>query len=172
MAREFFQRVDSWLDATGEKLEKKTMRLYIDIIGPIVMMAFAGAVLFLMPSQINVLATGSITERSFPILLMILILAGGTFLLVKEIFNIAVKKKANVVETNLLVEVKALIILAILALFWLLLEVVGFAISSIVMGMLMLLFFRVKKIHYYVIVAATALIITFFFQYVLNVRLP
>ena len=109
MAREFFQRIDSWLDSTGEKLEKRTVRLYVDIIGPLVFMAFAGAVLFLMPSQITVLSTGSITEQSFPTLLMMLILAGGAVLLVKEIFNMVVKKKANVVETNLLVEVKALI---------------------------------------------------------------
>lgn len=172
MAREFVQRIDSWLDATGERLEKKTVRLYVDIITPIIFIIFAVAVLLAMPSQIALLSSGSINERSFPTLLMFLIIICGVVLLGKEIFNIISKKKANIVETTALVEVKALIILGILVLYWLLMGLIGFIISSILLGLAMLLFFRVKKVSYYIIVSVVAVLIGVFFQYVLNVRLP
>ncbi|MBO7175668.1 MAG: tripartite tricarboxylate transporter TctB family protein [Treponema sp.] len=172
MAREFFQRIDSWLDATGEKLEKKKIRLYVDIITPIIFIIFAVAVLLAMPSQIALLSSSSINERSFPTLLMFLIIICGVVLLGKEIFNIISKKKANIVETTALVEVKALIILGILVLYWLLMGLIGFIISSILLGLAMLMFFRVKKVSYYIIVSVVAVLIGVFFRYVLNVRLP
>lgn len=172
MAREFFQRIDSWLDATGEKLEKKKIRLYVDIIAPIIFIIFAVAVLLAMPSQIALLSSSSINERSFPTLLMFLIIICGVVLLGKEIFNIVSKKKVNIVETTALVEVKALIILGILVLYWLLMGLIGFIISSILLGLAMLMFFRVKKVSYYIIVSVVAVLIGVFFRYVLNVRLP
>ena len=172
MAREFFQRIDSWLDATGEKLEKKKIRLYVDIITPIIFIIFAVAVLLAMPSQIALLSSSSINERSFPTLLMFLIIICGVVLLGKEIFNIVAKKKVNIVETTALVEVKALIILGILVLYWLLMGLIGFIISSILLGLAMLMFFRVKKHSYYIIVSVVAVLIGVFFRYVLNVRLP
>lgn len=172
MAREFFQRIDSWLDATGEKLEKKKIRLYVDIITPIIFIIFAVAVLLAMPSQIALLSSSSINERSFPTLLMFLIIICGVVLLGKEIFNIVAKKKVNIVETTALVEVKALIILGILVLYWLLMGLIGFIISSILLGLAMLMFFRVKKPSYYIIVSVMAVLIGVFFRYVLNVRLP
>ncbi len=172
MAREFVQRIDSWLDATGEKLEKKKVRLYVDIITPIIFIIFAVAVLLAMPSQIALLSSSSINERSFPTLLMFLIIICGVVLLIKEIYNIISKKKANIVETTVLVEVKALIILGILVLYWLLMGLVGFIVSSILLGLAMLMFFRVKKVSYYIIVSVVAVLIGVFFRYVLNVRLP
>lgn len=172
MAREFVQRIDSWLDATGEKLEKKKVRLYVDIITPIIFIIFAVAVLLAMPKQIALLSSGSINERSFPTLLMFLIIICGVVLLGKEIFNIVSKKKVNIVETTALVEVKALIILGILVLYWLLMGLIGFIISSILLGLAMLIFFRVKKVSYYIIVSVVAVLIGVFFRYVLNVRLP
>lgn len=172
MAREFLQRIDSWLDATGEKLEKKKVRLYVDIITPIIFIIFAVAVLLAMPKQIALLSSGSINERSFPTLLMFLIIICGVVLLIKEIYNIISKKKANIVETTVLVEVKALIILGILVLYWLLMGLVGFIVSSILLGLAMLMFFRVKKPSYYIIVSVVAVLIGVFFRYVLNVRLP
>ena len=172
MAREFFQRIDSWLDATGEKLEKKKIRLYVDIITPIIFIIFAVVVLLAMPSQIALLSSSSINERSFPTLLMFLIIICGVVLLGKEIFNIVSKKKVNIVETTALVEVKALIILGILVLYWLLMGLIGFIISSILLGLTMLIFFRVKKVSYYIIVSVVAVLIGVFFRYVLNVRLP
>lgn len=172
MAREFLQRIDSWLDATGEKLEKKKIRLYVDIIAPTIFIIFAVAVLLAMPSQIALLSSSSINERSFPTLLMFLIIICGVVLLGKEIFNIVAKKKVNIVETTALVEVKALIILGILVLYWLLMGLIGFIISSILLGLAMLIFFRVKKVSYYIIVSVVAVLIGVFFRYVLNVRLP
>ena len=172
MAREFIQRIDSWLDATGEKLEKKKVKLYVDILTPIIFIIFAVAVLLAMPKQIALLSSGSINERTFPTMLMLLIIICGVVLLVKEIYTIISKKKANIVETTVLVEVKALIILGILVLYWLLMGLVGFIISSILLGLAMLMFFRVKKPSYYIIVSVVAVLIGVFFRYVLNVRLP
>ena len=172
MAREFLQRIDSWLDATGEKLEKKKVKLYVDILTPIIFIIFAVAVLLAMPKQIALLSSGSINERTFPTMLMLLIIICGVVLLVKEIYNIISKKKANIVETTVLVEVKALIILGILVLYWLLMGLIGFIISSILLGLAMLMFFRVKKPSYYIIVSVVAVLIGVFFRYVLNVRLP
>ena len=144
----------------------------MDILTPIIFIIFAVAVLLAMPKQIALLSSGSINERTFPTMLMLLIIICGVVLLVKEIYNIISKKKANIVETTVLVEVKALIILGILVLYWLLMGLIGFIISSILLGLAMLMFFRVKKPSYYIIVSVVAVLIGVFFRYVLNVRLP
>lgn len=168
----FIESLDSWLDKTGEKLESKKVKLYTDIIGPLVFMIFAAAVLLLMPSQIILLDESQINPRTFPVLLMGLILICSAVQLIKEIVRIVKKNDPAVKEINLLVEVKALIILVILIGYAVLMQVIGFTISSVLAGVAMLLFFRIKKPLYYAIIIFAAVLIGVFFRSVLNVPLP
>ena len=168
----FIESLDSWLDKTGEKLESKKVKLYTDIIGPLVFMIFAATVLLLMPSQIILLDESQINPRTFPVLLMGLILICSAVQLIKEIVRIVKKNDPAVKEINLLVEVKALIILVILIGYAVLMQVSGFTISSVLAGVAMLLFFRIKKPLYYAIIIFAAVLIGVFFRSVLNVPLP
>ena len=168
----FIESLDSWLDKTGDKLESKKVKLYTDIIGPLVFMIFAAAVLLLMPSQIILLDESQINPRTFPVLLMWLILICSAVQLIKEIVRIVKKNDPAVKEINLLVEVKALIILVILIGYAVLMQVIGFTISSVLAGVAMLLFFRIKKPLYYAIIIFAAVLIGVFFRSVLNVPLP
>lgn len=168
----FIESLDSWLDKTGEKLESKKVKLYTDIIGPLVFMIFAATVLLLMPSQIILLEESQINPRTFPVLLMGLILICSAVQLIKEIVRIVKKNDPAVKEINLLVEVKALIILVILIGYAVLMQVIGFTISSVLAGVAMLMFFRIKKPLYYAIIIFAAVLIGVFFRSVLNVPLP
>ena len=163
---------DNNYQVPDEKLESKKVKLYTDIIGPLVFMIFAATVLLLMPSQIILLDESQINPRTFPVLLMGLILICSAVQLIKEIVRIVKKNDPAVKEINLLVEVKALIILVILIGYAVLMQVIGFTISSVLAGVAMLLFFRIKKPLYYAIIIFAAVLIGVFFRSVLNVPLP
>jgi len=112
------------------------------------------------------------TARTFPSLLLWVIVGGAILLLLQEIAKIIRKQPIQVVSLDLLTEIKAVVILALLVLYALLIPVLGFIITSILFGIGMLVFFRIRKWNYYVIVTIAALSIGLLFQVVLNVRLP
>lgn len=169
---QFIDSYEQWLDKIGAKLEKKKIKLYVNFIGPIVFIIFALTVLFLMPSQILLLEQTTITPRSFPTLLMGLILLCSVLQLVIEIVKTIKTKKPEVKEINALVEVKALILMVMLILYALLINFLGFILSSILFGAGMLAFFRVKNALFYLIIVLAAVVVGIFFQTILNVPLP
>ena len=81
-------------------------------------------------------------------------------------------KKCDMKELHLLVEVRTLIILALLVGYLLLLKPIGFILSSVLFGIALICYFRVRKWYYYLIVATAAVLIGVLFQMVLHVRLP
>ncbi len=164
--------IDKWLDDTGEKLGKKTIRYNPDLIGAVLMFGLSVAFLLMMPSQIKLTETSTINARTFPRLVFMIVLVLSVLLFFKEIAKIVLKKGSASRELNLLVEVRALIIFVFIAMYYLLLEPIGFIASSIVFGICMTAYFRVRKWYYYAIVAACAIAVGLVFQYVLHVRLP
>lgn len=168
----FLQSMDVAIDRTAQNFEGKKVKLYTDIVGPIVFIIFALAVLFLMPEQIKLTEESKINARTFPVILMGMILFFSVLLLIKEIIKIITKKNVNVKEIEVLTEIKALIILVLLIIFLVLMNFIGFLLASMIFSVLMLYFFRIKNWKYYIIILIAAVLISLLFQYGLKVRLP
>ncbi|MBK5200930.1 MAG: tripartite tricarboxylate transporter TctB family protein [Spirochaetaceae bacterium] len=170
--KKFLDSVDLLIDNTGTKLERHNMNVPINIVGAILFIIIAIVGLSLVPSQIKLNTSSAITARTFPLLMLRIVLIFSVVLLLKDIIAIIRKKDIEMKEINLLVEIRALIILAMLILFLVLLHFSSFIASSIVFGILMLFYFRSRKLSSYIIICSSAIIIGFLFQYVLKVRLP
>ena len=150
----------------------RKIRYYPTLVGAAVFFMLALAILVLMPSQIKIRADQTITARTFPAALAIMMLGGSIMLAAKDLYRLARKLPIEVAELDLGTEIRALILLALLAFFALLMRLIGFIPGSVVFGLLMLVYFRVKKPAYYAVVAVAAIIVGVIFRYALNVRLP
>lgn len=165
-------RLDSKIDRMGETLKDKKVKFYPTLVGPIVFLLFALAAFLAMPSQVKIQAEGATTARTFPTLLLEIIVVGSVVLLATELFKIIRKKTIEVQEIEILTEIKAVVILALLGLYALLMPLIGFIESSLLFSVAMLYYFRIKKRSYYLIVVLSALVIGLIFRYLLGVRLP
>lgn len=168
----FFDKIDRKLDAIGLKLKDKDFSFYPNIIGPVCFIVIAVIFLLLMPSQIAVREGDTITARTFPKMLFTIILVLSSVLLVLEIRKIITHKEIEQKKLNALVEVRTLIILGLLVGYLILLRPLGFIVSSILFGIGMVCYFRVRKWYYYAIVGLSAVFIGILFRVVLNVPLP
>lgn len=166
------EKIDFFIDKSAKKLESKSVRVPINTIGALLFISVSSILLFLLPSQIKVNTASQITARTFPQLMLRIILFFSIFLFIKEIFAIVLKKDREYKEINLLVEVRFIILLMLLILFLVMLHFTSFIVSSIIYGILMLFYFRSKKILSYIIIILAAFIIGFLFQNILHVRLP
>lgn len=167
-----FRKIDNKIDQWGMALDGKKVTFYPEIVGPALCIIFAVVVLLLMPSQIKINTTRSVTARTFPTILMGIILVFSTILLVKELYKMIRKIPVHTIELEVLSEIKALILLLMLIGYYLLMKWIGFIPSSVLFSVAMLYYFRVKNWKYYIIVVSAALIIGVVFRYVLHVRLP
>ena len=112
-----------------------------------------------------------VNGRAFPNLLMLVMLVCCAALIIKEAVKLVRKQPIAWKTINLLVEVKALIILGILLVTFLLCKYTGlFVIGAVFCVLGFLVFFRCKKWSYYVITLALAVAIWCAFRFGLGVR--
>lgn len=125
-----------------------------------------------MPKQVPVSDTDVINGRAFPTLLMVVMMIFSGIILLKELYNYFIKKcPLTTKKVNLLVEVKALEILAILFLTYLICKITDlFVIGAIFCCLGFLLYFRCRKKSYYAITLVTAVLIWVAFRFGLNVN--
>lgn len=168
----FFDKIDQKLDRIGAKLEGKVVRYNPSLVGSLLFIVFGVVFLIIMPQQIHLTGSDTINAQTFPRLLLQLILFFSVIIFIKEIVKMAMHKKCDMKELHLLVEVRTLIILALLVGYLLLLKPIGFILSSVLFGIALICYFRVRKWYYYLIVATAAVLIGVLFQMVLHVRLP
>ena len=162
----FNQRIDAW----GQKLQEKEFRIPVDLTAGIVFFLFALVVLLIMPSQVEVSEKDVVNGRAFPTLLMVIMMVCCAILIGKELFKLATKKPLNWKTVNALVEVKALIILAILVVTWLIAKLTGlFVLGALFCCLAFLIYFRCKKVSYYVITLSLAVVIWAVFRFALRV---
>ena len=166
------KRVDGKIDTVGESLEGRMVKFYPSLVGPLVFLAFAVTAFLLMPSQVKVQENVATTARTFPTLLLQIMIGGSVVLLGTELVKIIRKMKIEVIQIELLTEIKAVVILLMLILYALLMPLIGFIASSLLFSVAMLYYFRIKKGSYYLIVVISALLIGVIFRYILGVRLP
>lgn len=169
---QFMSKINSFLDAFGDRWEGKQAHFYPSLIGPILFLLASIIGFLLMPSQVKIQEGAATTARTFPSLMLSLILVCSIILIGREVVKIVRKQPIEVVILDVMTEIRAVIILALLVLYAFLIPVLGFIVTSVLFGLAMLFFFRVKTWWYYLIIAVSAVAIGLLFQVVLNVRLP
>ena len=164
--------LDEKRDTIGEKLSKKEMKLPIDIVTGVFFLLLGAVILLIMPKQVPVSDSDAINGQAFPTLLMAVMMICSGVVLAKELYNIFVKKMPPAMKNiNLLVEVKALEILAILLLTYVICRVTDlFVVGAIFCSLAFLIYFRCRKLSYYAITLTVAVLIWIAFRFGLNVN--
>ena len=166
------EQLNGTLDRFSLKWEGRRVRFYPSLVGPVLFLIVGIVGFLLMPTQVKIQEGTATTARTFPSLMLTLILACSVLLILQEVVKIVHKQPIEVVMLDVMTEIRAVIILVLLVLYAVLIPLLGFIVTSVLFGLGMLGFFRVKKWWYYLIVAFSALMIGLLFQVVLNVRLP
>lgn len=163
-----FARVDAWLDAAGEKLKAKNLTIPSALIGAVLFLILSIVVLLILPQQVTIKETDVVNGRAFPELLMFVMMGCATALILGQLYKLLRGEPLETTTINLLVELKALMILGIMLLFYFLAPI-HFLVAALVSSLLLLLFFRCKKPLYYVITLGLVVLIYFAFSKGLNV---
>ena len=167
-----FDKIERNLDLWEQRLEDKKLRLYPGIAGSVLFIALALLIFLLMPSQIKIREDQAITARTFPSMMAFIMLGGALLNLAKDALKVIRKEILPTIEIKLHTELKALILLVLLIVYAALMPLIGFSAASVVYGILMLFYFRIRDWKYYLLVTVLALTIGFLFKNLLHVRLP
>ena len=169
--KDWVNQVHARLDAWGEKLHEKEIRIPVDLTVGILFFLFSLGILFVMPQQVVVSENDVVNGRAFPTLLMVVMMICCGMLVVKELYKLFTKQPLNWKVINLQTELKALAILAILVITYLLCRFTNlFVIGAVFCCLGFLVYFRCKKPSYYVITLTLAVVIWACFRFVLNVE--
>ena len=163
---QFNGRMDSW----GRKLHEKEIWVPIDLVTGVLFFLAALVILLVMPDQVAVSEKDVVNGRAFPTLLMVVMMLCCAMLVGKELYKLATKQPLNWKVINVQVEMKALVILAILVGTWLLSRLTGlFVVGAVFCCLGFLLYFRCRKKSYYVITLVLAVAIWAAFRFALGV---
>lgn len=166
LINQFHDRIDAW----GEKLREKEIRIPINLVAGIVFLVFAITIIAIMPQQVAVSDRDVVNGRAFPSLLMYVMMLCSGMLVVKDLYKIVKKQPLEWKVINLQTEVKALVIFGILLVTFLLSKFTGmFIIGALFCSLAFLLYFRCSKKSYYVITLVLTVVIWAAFKFVLNV---
>ena len=163
---QFNGRMDAW----GRKLHEKEIRVPIDLVTGVVFFLVGLGVLLVMPDQVAISEKDVVNGRAFPTLLTMVMLLCCAMLIGKELYKLATKQPLNWKVINVQVEMKALVILGILVVTYLLSKLTGlFVVGAIFCCLGFLLYFRCRKKSYYVITLVLAVAIWAAFRFALGV---
>ena len=118
---QFNGRVDAW----GRKLHEKEIRIPVDLVTGVVFFLVGLGVLLVMPDQVAISEKDVVNGRAFPTLLTAVMLLCCAMLIGKELYKLATKQPLNWKVINIQVEIKALVILGILVVTYLLSKLTG-----------------------------------------------
>ena len=162
----FNSRMDSW----GRMLHEKELRIPVDLVTGVVFFLFSLVILLVMPDQVAVSEKDVVNGRAFPTMLMVVMMLCCAMLVGKELYKLATRQPLNWKVINIQVEVKALVILAILVLTWFLSKITGlFVVGAVFCCLGFLLYFRCRKKSYYIITLTLAVAIWAAFRFALGV---
>lgn len=169
--KNMIDRMDTRLDSLGEKLSKKTVHYPADLVTGILFLVFSVVILLIMPKQVAVSDKDVVDGRAFPTLLMYVMMACSSVLILKEAYKLITKKSLEMKTLNMLVEVKAVLILLILLFTYLISKWTNlFVLGAIFCCLAFLIFFRCKKVSYYLITLTAAVGIWAVFRFALGVN--
>ena len=168
--KNFIANAEKKLDTWGEKLEKINITYPSDLVTGGLFLIVSIVILLIMPQQVVVSEKDVVNGRAFPTMLAYLMMAMSLLITGNELVKLISKKPLVTKTVNALVEVKALIIIAILIVTYLLAKVTDlFVIGGLFCAVAFLVFFRCKKKSYYAITVTAAVVIWVVFRFVLNV---
>lgn len=158
-------------DAVAARLKEKEVTIPTDLVGAVLFLVL-GIVLYLaMPSQVAVSESDVVNGRSFPTLLVVLMIVCSIVLIIQNVMKLKKGEEINKVTFNLLTEVKALIIMAILVLSYAICKITDlFVVGAVFCSVGFLVYFRCNKKLYYVITIGLAAVIWAAFRFALGVR--
>lgn len=159
------------LDALAARMKEKEITIPTDFIGAAAFLVL-GIVLFLvMPGQVPVAEDDVVNGRVFPTMLLIIMILCCILLLGQNLIKMKKNEPVNKVTFNLLTEVKALIIMGILVLTYVICEITDlFVAGSVFCAVSFLVYFRCSRKLYYVITIGIAAAIWAAFRFALGVR--
>ena len=168
--KNFIANTEKKLDAWAEKLEGINISYPTDLVSGILFLVLSIVILAIMPQQVQVSEKDLVNGRAFPTMLAYLMMAMSVLLTGKELVKLVTKKPLEMKTVNALVEVKAVTIMVILLVTYLLAKLTDlFVIGGIFCAVAFLVFFRCKKKPYYAITVGAAVVIWVVFRFVLNV---
>lgn len=163
-------RFHMWADAMGEKLKDKEIEMPVDLAVGILFLLVSLFLLIVMPQQITVSEKDVVDGRAFPYLLIGIMAVCCGLLIAREVFKIVRGQPVNRKTINLLVEIKAGLILLILIASYILCRVTGlFVIGAVFCCLGFLFYFRCRKISYHAITIILAVGIWAAFRFALGV---
>ena len=168
--KNFIANTEKKLDAWGEKLEKINISYPSDLVTGVLFLVVSIVILLIMPQQVVVSEKDVVNGRAFPTMLAYLMMAMSVLMTGTELVKLITKKPLTMKTVNALAEVKALTIIAILLVTYLLAKLTDlFVIGGLFCAVAFLVYFRCKKKSYYAITISAAVLIWVVFRFVLNV---
>lgn len=159
------------LNAIADRLKDKEIAVPTDLVGAVLFFVLGAVLLAVMPSQVPISENDVVNGRVFPRLLFILMMVCCGILIVQNLIKISKKEPLHTCTLNLLTEVKALIILAILFLTHLICQITDlFVVGALFCTVSFLVYFRCRKKSYYVLTMTLAVAIWAAFRFGLGVR--
>lgn len=169
--KNFIANTEKKLDAWGEKLEKTNITFPSDLVTGVLFLVVSIVILLIMPQQVVISEKDVVNGRAFPTMLAYLMMAMSVLMTGSELVKLITKKPLTMKTLNALAEVKALIIIAILVVTYLLAKLTDlFVIGGLFCAVAFLVYFRCKKKSYYAITISAAVLIWAVFRFVLNVN--
>lgn len=167
----FLFRCNEKLDRIGNNLIGKEVTLPTDLIGAVLFMILGIILLAIMPKQVPISNTDVVNGRVFPTMLIVLLIVCCGVLICRNLFKIMRKEAMHTCTLNLLTELKALIILAILCGTYFISKATDLFVAGAVFCCLgFLLYFRCRNKLYYSITIGLAVVIWVAFRFGLGVR--
>ena len=121
--KNLIERIETRLDGWGAKLEEKNIEYPVDLICGILFLVIGIVLLLIMPQQVQISEKDVVNGRAFPTMLVWLMLAMSALLVGREAYNMVMHRPVKTKTLNLLVEAKALVIVLILVVTYLLAEI-------------------------------------------------
>jgi len=170
LVKNLIEHTETKLDEWGAKLEVKNIEYPVDLVCGILFLVIGIVLLLIMPQQVQISEKDVVNGRAFPTMLVWLMLVMSALLVGREAYNMVMHRPVKTKTLNLLVEAKALVIVLILVVTYLLAKVTDlFVVGAVFCAVAFLLFFRCKKPLYYAITVSMAVLIWVVFRFVLNV---
>ena len=143
-----------------------------DLVGGIVFLIVSLIIWFMMPSQIKINTTDTINSQSFPRVIIGLMMICSIYLIIVQVVKMIRKAPVKEVEIDFRQEGKCILMIGMIAGYWIMLHFLTFMAASLIFSGLILVFFKCKNWKYYGIVFTSIIVITLVFQNLLGVKLP
>lgn len=167
----FLEGMEKKLDAVESSLKSKELTLPTQLLGAGLFLALGVVILIFMPQQVPVSQSDVVNGRVFPQILVIIMMICCSLLILNSLWKLYRGEAVEICRFQLLTEVKALVIMGILVLTYLISKWTElFVLGAVFCALSFLLYFRCRKWNYYLITVGLAVIIWCAFRFGLNIR--